>query len=71
MLRGFKEHDAADRFCREPDKLRNFLRTRSRHNQCVPAARRRRRFLRHACIAMGIIENSHGPRRRNPARDVT
>jgi hypothetical protein len=35
------------------DELRNFLRNRSRHNQCVPASRRR--FLRHARIAIGII----------------
>ena len=34
-MRGFKEHDAADRFCREHDELRNFLRSRSRHNQYV------------------------------------
>jgi hypothetical protein len=40
-MRGFKEHDAADRFCREHDELRNFLRSRSRHDQCVPATRRR------------------------------
>jgi putative transposase len=39
-MRGFKEHDAADRFCREQDELRNFLRSRSRHNQYVPANRR-------------------------------
>jgi transposase-like protein len=32
-MRGFKEHDAAGRFCREYDELRNFLRSRSRHNQ--------------------------------------
>ncbi len=31
-MRGFKEYDAADRFCREHDELRNFLRSRSRHN---------------------------------------
>ena len=31
-MRGFKEHEAADRFCREYDELRNFLRSRSRHN---------------------------------------
>jgi hypothetical protein len=36
-MRGFKEHDAADRFCREYDELRNFLRSRCRHNQYVPA----------------------------------
>jgi hypothetical protein len=37
------------------DELRNFLRSRSRHNQYVPAARRRRRFLDHARIAIGIM----------------
>ena len=37
-MRGFKKHDAADRFCREHDELRNFLRSRSRRNQYVPAA---------------------------------
>ena len=30
---GFKELEAADRFCREYDELRNFLHSRSRHNQ--------------------------------------
>ena len=55
-MRGFKEHGAADRFCREYDELRNFLRSRSRHNQCVPATRRRRRFLHHARIAMDIMQ---------------
>ena len=55
-MRGFKEHDAADRFCREHDELRNFLRSRSRHNQYVPAVRRRRRFLRHARIVIGIMQ---------------
>src|ERR1700722_15315189 len=34
-MRGFKEHSAADRFCREHDELRNFLRSRFRHNQHV------------------------------------
>jgi hypothetical protein len=53
---GFKEHDAANRFCREYDELRNLLRSRSRHNQFIPAARRRRRFLDHARIAMGIMQ---------------
>ena len=55
-MRGFKEHEAADRFCREYDELRNFLRSRSRHNQYVPATRRRRHFLQHARIAMGIMQ---------------
>ena len=55
-MHGFKEHDAADRFCREYDELRNFLRSRSHHDQIIPAARRRRRFLDHARIAIGIMQ---------------
>ena len=55
-MRGFKEHDAADRFCREYDELRNFLRSRSRHNQYISAARRRRHFLHHARIAIEIMQ---------------
>ena len=38
--------------CREHDELRNFLRSRSRHNQHVPATRR----LRHARIAMRVMQ---------------
>jgi hypothetical protein len=52
MYARFKEHEAADRFCRQYDELRNFLRSRSRHNQHGPATRRRRHFLQHARIAM-------------------
>jgi hypothetical protein len=55
-MRGFKDLDAADRFCREHDELRNFLRSRSRHNPCVSATRRRCGFFRHARIALGIME---------------
>jgi hypothetical protein len=54
-MRGFKEHEAANRFCREYDELRNFLRSRSRHNQRIPETHRRRHFLQHARIAMGIM----------------
>ena len=54
-MRGFKEHEAADRFCREYDELRNFLRSRSRHKQYVSATRRRH-FLQHARIAIGIMQ---------------
>jgi hypothetical protein len=36
--------------------LRNFLRSRSRHKQHVSATRRRRHFLQHARIAMGIMK---------------
>jgi len=55
-MRNFKDHDAADRFCRVHDELRNFLRSRSRHNQYVSASRRRRHFLHHARIAMGLMQ---------------
>ena len=41
---------------RVSDELRSFLRSRSRHNQYVPAIRRRRHFLQHARIAMGIMQ---------------
>ena len=57
-MRGFKTHDAADRFYREHDELRDFLRARSRHNQRVPAPRRRNRFLRNARIAFGILQTA-------------
>jgi putative transposase len=55
-MRGFKNYDAADRFCREHDELRDFLRARSRHNQHVPVPRRRNRFLRNARIALRILQ---------------
>src|SRR6476469_6990896 len=55
-MRGFKEHEAADRFCRERDELRSFLRSRTRHNQYIPAALRRRHFLHHARIAICIMQ---------------
>jgi hypothetical protein len=57
-MRGFKEHDAANRFCREHDELHNILRSRSRHSQYVPATCRRRRFLHQASIAMGIMQTA-------------
>jgi putative transposase len=57
-MRGFKDHDAADRFCREHDELRDFLRTRSRHNQHVSAPRRRSRFCRNARIVLGILQDA-------------
>ena len=79
-MRGFKEHSAAGRFCREHDELRNFLRSRSRHNQHVPATRR----LRHARIAIArhagrMISKTQAARRtangtrrdRTPARAHT
>ncbi|HEX8840259.1 MAG TPA: hypothetical protein VF750_07305 [Sphingomicrobium sp.] len=46
----------AERFCRSYDELRNFLRLRSRHNQHVPADRRRLLHLRRANYALAILE---------------
>ncbi|TDH60108.1 hypothetical protein E2C06_24010 [Dankookia rubra] len=54
-MRGFKSFDAAERFCRGYDELRNFLRPRVRHNQSVPASRRRLLHLRRATIALLIL----------------
>jgi putative transposase len=58
MLRDFKDQDAAERFCREHDEFRDFLRARSRHNQRVPAHRRLNRFLLNARIAVGILQTA-------------
>jgi transposase-like protein len=46
-MRGFKSFGSAERFCRSYDELRNLLRLRTRHNQHVPARRRRLLHLRH------------------------
>jgi putative transposase len=40
-MRGFKNFDAAHRFCRAFDEVRNFLRPTSTINQSVSLARRR------------------------------
>jgi len=40
-MRGFKNFDAAHRFCRAFDEVRNFLRSASYINQNVSLARRR------------------------------
>ena len=54
-MRGFKSHDAANRFCREHGELRDLLRPRRRHNQIVSASSRRARFARGARIALDIM----------------
>ncbi len=54
-MRGFKSFASAGRFCRSHDELRNFLRLRTRHNQHVPANRRRRLHLRRAATALAIL----------------
>ena len=54
-MRGFKSFRSAERFCRSHDELRDFLRVRSRHNQHVPANRRRLLHLRRATAALAIL----------------
>ena len=53
---GFKSVPSARRFCRGHDELRNFLRSRSRMCQHVPAATRRFQYMRRTAIALGILE---------------
>jgi putative transposase len=55
-MRGFKCPRSAARFCRGHDELRDFLRPRSRHDQHVPADRRRLLFLRKTVAVLGILE---------------
>jgi putative transposase len=55
-MRGFKSIGFAERFCRSHDEVRNFLRFRTRHNQSVPASRRRLLHLRRATTALAILE---------------
>ena len=54
-MRGFKSFISAQRFCRSHDELRNHLRPRVRHNQHVPASRRRMLHLRRATTALAIL----------------
>src|SRR3954463_11020871 len=54
-MRGFKSFASAERFCRGHDELRNFLRPTTRHNQPVPASRRRLLHLRRANSALAIL----------------
>ena len=54
-MRGFKSFASAERFCRGYDELRDSLRPRSRHNQHVPASRRRLLHLRRATAALNIL----------------
>ena len=55
-MRGFKSFASAQRFCRSHDELRAFLRPCTRHNQHVPASRRRLLHLRRATAALAILE---------------
>jgi len=55
-MRGFKCARSAARFCQAYDELRNFLRPCSRHNQSVPADRRRLQFLCRTVTVLAILE---------------
>src|SRR5690349_16032289 len=55
-MRGFKCFDSAERFCRSYDELRNFFRPATRHNQPIPASRRRLLHLRRTSSALAILE---------------
>jgi putative transposase len=57
-MRGFKNRDTAERFCREHGELRDLLRPRRRHNQIVSASSRRSRFCQGARIALNIMQNA-------------
>jgi hypothetical protein len=57
-MRGFKDHDAANRFCREHGELRNLFCPRRRHNQTVSAFHRRFRFAKGAQVALAIMQNA-------------
>ena len=54
-MRGFKNHEAANRFCREHGKLRDLFRPRRRHNQIVSAVARRARFAKATRVALDIM----------------
>ena len=54
-MRGFKSFASAARFCRGYDELRNFCRLRTRHNQPVPACRRRLLQRRRAAAVLAIL----------------
>ena len=55
-MRGFQCPRSAARFCRGHDELRDFLRLRSRHNQHVPADRRRLLLLRKTVAVLAVLE---------------
>jgi transposase-like protein len=55
-IRGFKSFASAEHFCRSHDELRDLLRPRARHNQHIPANRRRLLHLRRAGRALAMLE---------------
>jgi transposase-like protein len=54
-MRGFKSFNSAECFCRSYDELRNFFRSRTRHNQHISARRRRLLYFRHVTAAFAIL----------------
>jgi len=61
---GFKSTPSARRYCQGNDELRNFLRSRSRMPQHIPAATQRFRHMRRTAIALGILEAAVWSRHR-------
>ena len=57
-MRGLKSNDAADRFCREHDELRNLLRPRQHRNRIVSISLRRSHFGEGIRIALTIIQSA-------------
>jgi putative transposase len=55
-MRGFKSFVAAERFCRSYGELRDFLRPCTRHNQPVPANRRRFIHFHRTTAVLAILE---------------
>ena len=55
-MRGFKCPRSAARFCPGHDERRNFLRSRTRQHQPVPAERRKLQFLRRTVTVLTILK---------------
>jgi hypothetical protein len=55
FMQDFKSFGSAGRRCRGYDELRNFLRSRARHNQPVSASCRRLRHRRRATAALALV----------------
>ena len=54
-MRGFRNFDAADRFCRAFDEVRNFLRPTNYINQNVSLARRRIIYVQRVAALRDLI----------------
>jgi hypothetical protein len=55
-MRGFKNHELAERFCREHGELRDLLRPRRRPNQVISATLGCSRFVKGVGIALDIMQ---------------